>query len=103
MSELGGGGGQLDRERYHTMYKYMGRKLEKIQNFGVGVGSKCLILPIYQKFVVNALARKDRSNEGLMMAENIYLILDIFPKLSRVQAQRSFVCTIQPNNRHLLK
>ena len=37
------------------------------------------------------------------MAENIDLIQDIMPKLSRVQAQRRFMHTIQPKSRQFLK
>jgi hypothetical protein len=49
---------------------------------------------------VDVLARKDRA--GLTMAEGIDLIQEILPKLTRVQAQRSFLRTIQPKNKHFL-
>jgi hypothetical protein len=34
-------------------------------------------------FVVDVLARKDRANEGLSMAEALNMIQDVLPKLSR--------------------
>ena len=84
------------------MYKYVGSNTEHRHKVVVGVGRQCLILPFAQDFVVDVLARKYRTNEGLTVAVNVDLIQDIMPKLIHIQAHRSFMLTIQPGNRHLI-
>ena len=76
---------------------------ENKHKIGVYIGRQFLILPVDQKFVVDILAWKDHTKEGLKMAENIDLIEDIMLKLSHIQSQKIFLCTIQPNNKNLLK
>ena len=73
------------------------------QEVGHGVGRNSLISENNQKFVTDAMARKDSANEGMNMVEGFDLILEVIPQLSWKQSKQYFVKTTRCKHSHLLK
>ena len=53
--------------------------------------------------MVDVLAKKDLTNEGLSMTEALDMIQDVLPKLSCKQVYNCFKRTFLPNNKSVLK
>jgi hypothetical protein len=84
---------------YNTMMKYVGGNSETRHTLGCVVGTQCFMKSKDHKFLIDAMARKDRADEGLTMSESIDLVKEVLSHLSRIQAQRSFVRTVQGNHK----
>ena len=73
------------------------------RTIGNAFGHPHLIAKEDATFVVDLIARKDRANEGLSMAEALEIIQDVLTKLSLNQVYNCFKRTILPNNKSVLK
>jgi hypothetical protein len=75
---------------YNTFQKYVGGKKYTRRTIGNAVGCPILIAKEDASFVVDALTRKDRANEGLSMAEALGMIQVVLPKISHEQVYNCF-------------
>ena len=66
---------------YNTFQKYVWGKEDTHRTIGNAFGHPHLIAKEDATFVVDLIARKDRSNEGLSMAEALEIIQDVLTKL----------------------
>jgi hypothetical protein len=88
---------------YNTFQKYLRGKEDSRIIIWYALGRPRLITKEDAPFVVDVLARKDRANEGLSMAEALSMIQDVLPKLSREQVYNSFKRKILAKNKSVLK
>jgi hypothetical protein len=89
---------------FDTFRKYVHPDPEKRQEVGKSLGRPSLLTKGNQGFILDALARLDRANDGLdLSGAAIDLVQDISPHLSRIQARQTFSRTIRPNHPNILK
>jgi hypothetical protein len=88
---------------FDTFRKYVHPDPEKRWAVGKSSGWPSLLTKGNQGIISDALARLDRSNDGLDLSGAIDLVQDISPHLSRTQARQTFSRTIRPNHPNILK
>jgi hypothetical protein len=83
---------------FDTFRKYVHPDPEKRQEVGKSVGRPSLLTKGNQGFILDALARLDRANNGSDLPRAIDLVQDISLHLSRTQAHQTFSRTIRLNH-----
>jgi hypothetical protein len=88
---------------FDAFRKYFHWDPEKRREVGKSSGRPSLLTKGNQGVISDALARLDRTNDGLDLSGAIDLVQDISPHLSRTQARQTFSRTIRPNHPNTLK
>ena len=87
---------------YNTFQKYLWGKEYSRRKIGNAVGCPHLIAKEDSTFVVDVIDSKNPENEGLVIAESLYMIQDVLPKLSCNQVYNCFKIIVLPKNKSVL-
>jgi hypothetical protein len=88
---------------YETFKKYVAKDSSKRRVCGESVGRAPLVGKEDQRFLADAMARKDRANDGANPSEAIDLLQELTPSLSREQSRRHLNRTLIPHHPEQIK